>query len=161
MKYLIGDKAKEAEEYMKIAAKYAKNSTCRKSQRGAIIVKDGEIVGKGYNKVTIEELCDPCIREEIKDNSRVELCSAIHAEQMAIIDAVNKGESLDGSRMYHIKVKDGEMRKSGKPSCTICSREILESGIAEFVLWHEEGHVAYDSKELNELSFKYFLEKKR
>jgi len=161
MRYLIDNAAKEAEEYMKIAAKYAKNSTCRKSQRGAIIVKDGKIVGKGYNKVTIEELCDPCIREEIKDNSRVELCSAIHAEQMAIIDAVNKGESLDGSRMYHIKVKNGEMRKSGKPSCTICSREILESGIAEFVLWHKEGYTLYDSKELNELSFKYFLEKKR
>lgn len=161
MRYLIGDEAKESEEYMKIAAEYAKNSTCRKSKRGAIIVKDGEIIGKGYNKVTIEGLCDPCIREEIKDNSRVELCSAIHAEQMAIIDVINNSKSLDGSRMYHIKVKNEEMRKSGKPSCTICSREILESGIAEFVLWHEEGYMVYDSKELNELSFKYFLEKKR
>jgi len=159
MRYLIDDEAKEAEEYMKIAAEYAKKSTCKKSQRGAIIVKDGEIIGKGYNKVTLKELCDPCIREKIKDNSRAELCSAIHAEQMAIIDALKKSKSLNGSRIYHIKVKNGEMKYSEDVSCTVCSRIILEAGISEFVLLHKDGFVLYDSKEFNELSFKYFLER--
>lgn len=149
----------EIEHYMELAAEEAKKSTCKKSQRGAIIVKNNNILGRGHNKVMLERLCNPCIRESIKDNSRVELCSAIHAEQMAIIGAVNAGKSLSGSRMYHIKVKNGELRKSGNPSCTICSREIYESGIAEFVLWHESGYAIYDSKEFNELSFKYFLEK--
>lgn len=151
--------AKEAERYMKIAADHAKNSECKKSQRGAIIVKNDEILGIGYNKVTLEELCNPCIREGINDNSRAELCSAIHAEQMAIIDAVNNRKALVGSRMYHIKVKNGEMRTSGNPSCTVCSRMIYESGIKEFVLLHEDGYVVYDAKEFNELSFKYFLKK--
>lgn len=158
MRYLTGKEAKEAEEYMKIAAEYARNSNCRKSQRGAVIVKDRKIIGRGYNKVTIEELCNPCIREAVKDNSRVELCSAIHAEQMAIIDAANNGKKLIGSRMYHIKVKNGEMRQSGKPSCTVCSRMIYDVGI-EFVLWHEDGYALYNPKEFNELSFKYFLKK--
>lgn len=159
MIYLEGDEIKEAEKYVKIAAECAKLSTCKKSQRGAVIVKEGFVVGLGYNKATIEELCDPCIREQIKDNSRVELCSAIHAEQMAIMDAAKGNSFLKGSRMYHIKVKDGEMRQSGKPSCTVCSRLILESGVAEVVSWHKEGYALYSSKEFNELSFRYFLEK--
>ncbi len=159
MRHIEGKEAKEAEMYMKIAAEYARNSQCKKSKRGAIIVKDGEIIGEGYNKVTIEELCNPCIREGINDNSRAELCSAIHAEQMAIIDAINNEKALIGSRMYHIKVKNREMRTSGNPSCTVCSRMIYESGIKEFVLLHEGGYVVYDAKEFNELSFKYFLKK--
>ena len=148
---------RQMQYYIQLAAEEAKKSTCKKSQRGAVIVKDDEIIGKGFNRVTFEKLCNPCVREEIKDNSRVELCSAIHAEQMAVIDAVNRGKSLLGSRMYHIKVKDGKMVPCGKPSCTVCSRIIHESGISEFVLWHEEGHAIYPSEELNRLSFEYFL----
>ncbi|MFH0752897.1 MAG: hypothetical protein V1914_04880 [archaeon] len=152
----------ETRQYMKFAAIEAGKSKCKKSQRGVVIGKAKkevrtvtieDIIGTGYNKPLIEELCDPCIRENIKDNSRVELCPAIHAEQMAIIKAVRP---LTGLTMYHIKVKDGTMRTSGKPSCTVCSRIILESGISEFVLWHEEGYVAYDSEEFNKLSFDYF-----
>lgn len=159
MRYLVADEVGEAERYMNIAVEYAKKSNCKKSQRGAIIVKDGEIIGTGYNKITIEKLCDPCIRENIKDNSRVELCSALHAEQAAILDALKKDKILEGSRMYHIKVKDGLMKTSEDVSCTVCSRIILESGISEFVLLHKSGFVVYNARELNELSFKYFLDK--
>lgn len=150
------DEKEKIKQYMKLAAEEAKKSTCKKSQRGAIIVKSNEILGRGYNKVTLDELCNPCIRESINDNSRVELCSAIHAEQMAIIDAVKRGKSLDGARMYLIKVKNGKMRPSGKPSCTICSRMLAVAGI-EFVLWHEKGYAIYSPQELNKLSFEYFL----
>lgn len=148
----------ETRRYMDLAAQEASKSTCKKSQRGAIIVKDGVIIGRGYNKATREELCNPCVRENIKDNSRVELCSAIHAEQMAIIDAVNGQKPLKGSRMYHVKVKSGEPRPSGKPSCTVCSRIICEAGI-DFTLWHEDGYVVYDPEEINRLSFDYFTKK--
>jgi len=161
MKYLTGVELEEAKKYMTIAAKYAKHSTCVKSKRGAVIVKNGVIIGGGYNDVTIESLCNPCIREEIKDDSRVELCSAVHAEHVAIIDALKKGNYLDGSTMYHVKVKDGEIRPCGPPSCTICSREILKSGISEFVIWHKEGYAVYNAKEFNEISFQPFLNKKR
>lgn len=159
MLYLAGnEEIKETEYYMHLAAKEAIKSTCKKSQRGAIIVKKGKILGRGHNKVTLEKLCNPCIRETITDNSRVELCSAIHAEQMAIIEAVRKSESLAGARMYCIKIKKGKPQPSGEPSCTVCSRLIYELGI-EFVLWHKEGYVVYAPRELNELSFKYFLGK--
>ena len=159
MKYIANkEELKETKRYMDLAAEAAKKSTCKKSQRGAIIVKNGKIIGKGYNKVTIEEFCNPCIREEIKDNSRVELCSAIHAEQMAILDAINKKETTNGARMYHIRVKNGKEIPCGDPSCTVCSRLLYEVGI-EFVILHKNGYAVYQPDELNRLSFDYFLKK--
>lgn len=155
------DEIKETEYFMKMAAEEAKNSACKKSQRGAIIVKGGEIIGRGWNKVTYEKCCNPCVRESIKDNSRVELCSAIHAEQMAIIDSIKNGKSLNGSRMYHAKIKNGEAKPVEDLSCTVCSRIIYESGVAEFVLLQKKGYVIYGSKELNELSFKYFFPERK
>ena len=164
MRYPTGkDEIEKIKNYMRLAAGEAKKSTCKKSQRGAIIVKDNEIIGRGYNKVTLDSLCNPCIREDIKDNNKVELCYAIHAEQMAIIDAINNkaktGRFLNGSRMYNIKLKNGEMIPSGEPSCTVCSRMIYVAGI-EVVLWTENGFAIYEPREFNEASFRYFLKNK-
>jgi len=159
MRYATADEAKEMKKYVGAAVKEAMKSTCTKSQRGAVIVKNGEIIGRGYNKPTIERLCDPCIREDIKDNGRVELCSAIHAEQMAILDALKKGKPLEGSRMFHIKAKDGKIKPSEDTSCTVCSRIILEAGIKDFVLLHKKGFAIYPADEFNKLSFDYFLNK--
>lgn len=156
MRYLEGEEVREAEKFTRIAAKYAMESTCKKSQRGAVIVKDGEVLGVGHNKVTDKKYCNPCIRENIRDNSRVELCSALHAEQVAMLNALRRGKNLIGARMYHIKVKNGKMKRSDDVSCTVCSRLVLESGISEFVLWQSIGFVSYTSRELNEKSFQYF-----
>jgi len=158
--YYLTDKKEiqETKKYMELAAKEAKKSTCKKSQRGAIIARGEVILSRGHNKVTLQDLCEPCIREDIKDNSCVELCSAIHAEQMALLGI--KNGLLKGARMYHIKVKNGEMKPSGKPSCTVCSRIIHEVGI-EFVLWHEKGYAVYGPEEFNKISFDYFLKNKK
>ena len=157
MRYLTKEESKQAQEHILVAVEEANKSTCKKSQRGAVIVKNGEIIGRGYNKVTIEEFCDPCIREHITDNSRVELCSASHAEQLAIIDALKKGKDLEGSRMYHIKVKDGKIRPSEDVSCTVCSRLVLEVGISDFVLLQKKGLALYSAEEFNRKSFDYFV----
>lgn len=143
-------------DYLALAAEEALKSNCRKSQRGAVIVKGGKILGVGYNKATIEELCNPCIRENIHDNSRVELCCGNHAEQIAIMEALKSGQSLRGARLYHIKLKNRVPQPSGRPSCTICSRMICEVGV-EVVLWHKEGYAVYDPREFNELAFAFFL----
>ena len=154
------DEIKLSDFYIEKALKEAKKSTCRKSQRWAVIVNDWEIIWIGYNKVTLEEICNPCIRGSIKDNSRVELCSAFHAEQTAIIDALKKWYNLCWSRMYHIAMKKWEVLKnSWQPSCTICSRMILESGIKEFVLKFENWYWVYSAHELNKLSFEYCVSK--
>ncbi|MBW2974074.1 hypothetical protein KY346_06830, partial [Candidatus Woesearchaeota archaeon] len=66
----VGD-IKNIEFYLREAAEEAKKSLCTKSQRGSVIVKDDTIIGRGHNKPLLEGLCNPCIREKIKDNSRV------------------------------------------------------------------------------------------
>lgn len=157
MKYIENlIKLKEAEHFLELAAQQAKKSTCKKSQRGAIIVKDEKILGMGYNKLIGRDECNPCIREDIKDNSRAELCYAVHAEQEAIFDALEKHNDLKGSRIYHIKVKDGKMEPSEDISCTFCSRIVLRIGISEFVLLQKKGIAVYDTEEFNKLSFDYF-----
>ena len=158
MKIIVSEwEIKRMEEYSSIAAKFAKQSTCKKSQGGALVVRNGEMIGFGYNKVTSETLCNPCVREDIHDNSRVELCSAIHAEQIALLDAFNRyGRAARGSLMYYIKIKNGEPVYSGQPSCTVCSRLLFEAQIS-LVLWQEQGYIIYEPEEINKLSFEYFL----
>lgn len=159
MRYITDEnEIKEVEKFMRIAAEEAEKSGCKKSKRGSLVVKDGKILGRGYVKPTIEKLCNPCIREGIHTNGQAELCCAIHAEQLAILNALKSGESLEGSVIYHIKVKNGEVRPAKGLSCTICSRLILETGIKEFILLFEDGYRAYTAREANELSFNYFLE---
>ena len=157
MRFLEGKERNEAMKFILEAAEEAKKSTCKKSQRGVVIVKDGKIIGRGRNDTTIEKYCNPCIRQNIDNKVNVELCAAYHAEQDAIIDALEKGRDLSGSRMYHIKVKDGEIKTSGKPSCTVCSRLVVRSNIGEFVIMHDEGLALYNSREFNEKSFEYFF----
>ncbi|MFH0929237.1 MAG: deaminase [Candidatus Aenigmatarchaeota archaeon] len=158
MRYLKGKEAEEAMKFILQAAEVAKNSTCRKSQRGVVIVKDGKIIGRGNNNTVMEELCEPpCALERPKDKRNKDKCPAYHAEEEAILDALERYNSLKGSRMYHIKVKEGEIKPSGKPSCTRCSVLVLRSGIEEFVLLHEEGLTVYDSEEFNRKSFEYHM----
>jgi len=158
MRYARQDEIPEIEFYMKLCAEEAINSKCKKSQRGVMIVKDDEAIGKGYNEPTIPELC--CLRDNIKDNSRVELCTGLHAEENAILNALKTGISLAGARMYHERVKDGKVTTVGDiPSCTVCSRLVLKSGISEFVLRHKRGYAIFGAEEFNRMSFDYFLKK--
>lgn len=157
MRYADKNEIEEIKKYMNLAAEEALKSNCTKSKRGVVIVKDNRVIGRGYNKATFLQTCNPCVRENITDKTKVELCSAIHAEQMAILDALKKEHNLEGSRMYHNKVKNNKVEPVGAPCCTVCSRLVLESGISEFVLWHEEGYAIYDAKEFNEISFQYFI----
>ena len=149
-----------AEHYLRLTSEEARKSSCIKSQRGAVIVKENKIIGRGYNKVTDESFCNPCVRKEIHDNSRVELCSAIHAEQMAIIDGINSKEYLEGSRMYHAQLKRGKIVRRGEPSCSVCSKMLYEAKI-EIVLPQKKDFIVYSPEEFNKLSLDYVLNRER
>lgn len=146
------------EKWIEEAEKEAKKSKCLKSQVGVVIVKDGEIISKGYNKIVVtdelfvnkESYCNPCIREDIHDNSLVERCYAIHAEQMALI---NTKCDLEGSIMYHIKIKNGKRVPIESPACTVCNKMLKEAGIY-FVCLQKEGYVKYSPEEIVNISFK-------
>lgn len=144
--------------FLEEAAKKAENSRCKKSQRGAVIADEvGNIIGRGCNMPTICDMC--CLREKVHDNGQIERCTAIHAEQVAILDALSRRGDLKGLILHHIKVKDGQMVPSGAPSCTLCSRVTSFTGL-RVVLWHQEGYALYDAEEFNELSFEYFAKEK-
>jgi len=157
MRFLGEKESEKAWEYFDAASEIAKeNAKCLKSQRGVVIVKNGVIIGKGYNAPPKDEpTCEYCLRDKFKNMPLgTEPCRAIHAEERAIIDALKKTGNLEGAIMCHIKIKLGEIVPSTVPSCTICSKLVAEEGM-KFVMWTKEGVALYEPKEFNELSFGY------
>ena len=154
MRYLEGKEIIEANKYIEEAIKEAEKSLCNKSKRGIIIVKNDIIIGRGFNNPPLDLLCEPEYCYPICN----QYC--IHAEENAIFDALMNNYDLNGSRMYHIKIKEGEVRTSGMPSCVNCSKKILHLGIAEFVLKHDVGYRVYSAREFHELSLESLSERK-
>ena len=111
--------------FMNIAIEVSRRSTCTRRQIGAIIVSDvGEIKSTGYNGNPrglphCEEM--GCIRDkmEIPSGTRLETCTAVHAEQNALMQA---GTNSRGSTLYSTIVP-----------CPICARMILNAQIARVV----------------------------
>lgn len=113
------------EYFMNIAIEVSRRSTCTRRQIGAIIVSEhGEIKSTGYNGNPrglphCEEM--GCIRDKlnIPSGTRLETCTAVHAEQNALIQA---GTNARGSTMYSTIVP-----------CPICARMIMNAQIARVV----------------------------
>ena len=159
---LSGTAEKEALHYIKEAAKVAvqgigSGHICQRAFCGTVIVKNGEIIGQGYNAPPHEdERQRRCHRKaEIKDGFKSDRTCCIHAEQNAVMDALMKqGEPLTGSTLYFTRVDaEGNILKSGQPYCTICSKMSLDAGVSAWVLWHEDGVTCYPANEYNDISF--------
>lgn len=111
--------------FMNIAIEVSRRSTCTRRQIGAIIVSDvGEIKSTGYNGNPrglphCEEI--GCIRDElgIPSGTRLETCTAVHAEQNALMQA---GTNSRGSTLYSTIVP-----------CPICARMILNAQVVRVV----------------------------
>ncbi|RME54256.1 hypothetical protein D6777_04385 [Candidatus Woesearchaeota archaeon] len=159
MRYLSGDEEKTALEHICNAVVIAQNATCERSKCGAVIVQGDEVIGQGYNSppgdYESQRRCS-CSKASYHKKVTDKTC-CIHAEQRAIMDALrNNPEKVAGSRLYFIRLDtDGNVLKAGKPYCTICSKMALDVGVAEFVLWHEEGVCVYGTEEYNRLSFEF------
>ena len=159
MRYLTGQEETEALEYLLKAADIAAQATCERSRCGSIIVQSDEIIGRGFNSPPKElETQRRC--SIAKDNYHIKVTDktcCVHAEQRAIMDALRKNpDRLPGSRLYFIRLnQDGRPSRAGEPYCTICSKMALDTGIAEFTLWHEKGICVYDTEEYNTLSFQF------
>ena len=151
MKYLEGEEKHTAIIYTRAAFLEVINSVCAKSKRGVVIVKDDKIIGKGANNPPGTFECN------LKDCYAICRNYTVHAEQNAILDALKKNNNLEGSRLYHVKFKDSIPQYSGAPSCTECSKLILQSGIEEIVLEHNSNEFAlYTAEEFHLLSLEYF-----
>lgn len=100
----------EDNQWMKEAALSAGVlSTDAQHPTGAVIVKDGEIIGRGANRSTFHKRIG-CVRKFLRKFFPVPSgkmywtcrgCSPrFHAEQLAIRDVIKNGHKLEGSDLY-------------------------------------------------------------
>lgn len=109
--------------YMSIAKAVAQKSSCLRKKRGAVIINKGSIVSTGYNgPARGTEHCSTCARDTAGSRKGYEVCSAVHAEQNAIINAARNAVCTVESTMY----------TTGLP-CIHCARMIINAGITEVV----------------------------
>lgn len=158
MDILRDGQEKEVLKWFDEAAKVAKNSTCLRAHCGAVIVKEGKIIATGFNSPPQNNPeFRTCLNEyEIPSGFRHDRTCCIHAEQRAIQDALKQGGAMSGSIIYFINIDDsGNKIKAKDLKCTICSRAVLDAGIAEFALYCEDGVRIYTTDEFDRLSYQY------
>lgn len=148
----------EAVQWMQRAAEVAKKALCHKAKCGTVIIRDGEIIGEGYNAPPLDKEENRTCHEEFGPGKpKYDRTCCMHAEWRAIKDALRKNsDKIQGSRLYFVRVDDnGNIKKSGDPYCTVCSRMALDAGIGHFLLWRDEGICEYPTDEYDRLSYRY------
>lgn len=159
MRLLNRNEEESINSFLRETIEVAKKATCGRSKCGAIIVKDGIIIGKGFNSPPKElESQRRCLSKKSEYDLKVtDKTCCIHAEQRAMFDTLKlNSEEILGSILYFIRLDEkNEIMYAGKPYCTICSKMALDLGVKEFVLMHEEGIGVYNTEEYNNLSFNY------
>ena len=115
------------EYFMSIARVVAMRSNCMKRKVAAIIVKDMRVVSTGYNgtprgaKNCNEGGCPRC-NGMAESGTALDECLCCHGEENAITQAAYHGTSLKGSTLY-----------TTFAPCLLCTKMIINSGIAEVV----------------------------
>lgn len=146
------------EKWFKEAAKTALQATCRRALCGAVIVKDDEVIGYGFNAPPLNDegnrTCDAVWNRNKKP--KYDLTCCVHAEWNAILDACKRaGSRIEGSTLYFMRTNEnGEFTDAGKPFCTVCSRLALQSGVKLFGLWNG-GPEMIDTVEYNRSSYEF------
>lgn len=120
-------------------------SPCR-SQRGAVAFlprNGGALISAGWNR----RQAPPC--DGSADCKATCARTAIHAEQVALLDA---GSAAAGCDILHVKTVDGRLVASGGPSCLECSKLMLAAGIDGVWLYHDRGWRRYPIAEFHRLT---------
>jgi deoxycytidylate deaminase len=131
------------------AVKYADISKC-KSKRGVIIWnRFTGMVGAGWNRPPFPFKCDGS--EECRCDCAK---TAVHAEQVALLDMISSNRSSHPyeCEMLHVKSVDGIPVFSDKPSCWQCSKLILEAKIPVMWLYLKDGLKSYTSEEFHQIT---------
>jgi dCMP deaminase len=122
------DRPSPDEYFMKMAHLVKERATCTRRKVGAVIVKNKHILSTGYNgNPKGLKHCDEigCLRTklEVPSGERHELCTGVHAEQNAIIQAASFGTSIKDSVLYCTNTP-----------CSVCAKMIINAGITEVIL---------------------------
>ena len=160
MQTITGKQLEKIRPFFQTAAEVAKKATCTRAKCGTVIVKDGEIIGRGANGPALGDeanrTCDEVFDLSIKPKYDKTCC--IHAEWRAILDACkNHGREVEGATLYFMRIDDGgAFTDAGQPYCTTCSRLSLESGIGYFALWNNNAADVYKAGEYNRISYDFY-----
>lgn len=120
--------------FMTIAETVASRSNCLSTGKGAIIVRDKQIISTGYSGTPrgiancFEGGCKRCEESKqglIRSGEKLDLCICSHAEENAIVQAAHHGVSTAGATMYTTFYP-----------CSLCAKMILNAGIKEVVAKH-------------------------
>ncbi len=129
--------------FIAMANMVSTRSTCLRHQHGAVLVRDGNVIGTGYNGAPCKtDSCDElgqCERERmgIEPGTHYELCAGLHAEQNAIIQAAKHGHAVSGSTIY----------VTGPP-CLLCTRMIINAGIVDVIYQESDRYAETQSLKL-------------
>lgn len=121
------NKTKNDSYYMNYALNMSTTANCIKGKVGAILVKNNKIIAKGVNSVPNGIMpCteETCLRKKLnlKSGENQELCFVVHAEQNALIDALNHEVNVKGSTIYVTK-----------QPCLICTKMLINAGIKKVI----------------------------
>ncbi len=148
-----------AAPYMVEAAWFADKSNCQKLKFGAVLVLDDQVIGRGYNKSMVPELC--CMRQGVTSGTRYEICGSIHAEQMSMMKGLAHPDALGdirGSTIYlygWLPSTKAEWR-GDVMYCTLCSRFMSYLGVKGMVMRATDGDLKFHStKEMLAESYEY------
>ena len=129
---LIGMRPDWETYFMDMARLASKRSSCHRRAVGAVLVRDKQVLTTGYNGNPPEfEHCATmgCIREmlNVPSGQHHELCTGLHAEQNAIIQAAVTGISIAGATLYTTTFP-----------CVTCAKMIMAARISEVI--YDEGY---------------------
>lgn len=114
-------KQKFIDAYMDVAERFAKLSSAKRLQVGAIVVKDDRIISIGYNGMPAgwDNTCEDVV-EVHEDGGIVTKTKpeVIHAEANAIAKLAKSSESGDGSIMFLTHAP-----------CIDCAKQVYTAGI--------------------------------
>ena len=120
-------KIKDDNYFMDYAVNLSATANCAKGKVGAILIKDNKIIAEGVNSVP--NGITPCTEEtclrkrlNLKSGENQELCFVVHAEQNALIDALNNSVDVKESTLYVTK-----------QPCIICAKMLINAGIKRIV----------------------------
>ena len=124
------------ENYMEQARIIAMRSPCSRRKFGAIIVRNGSVVGSGYNGSAKGCLnCGediPCLKDLYREDhySSYKYCPAVHAEDNAI--SATGWERTRGGTMFLAPADDG----MGYPPCHHCRAKIINAELEG--IWYKD-----------------------
>ncbi len=143
-------------DYFEVAASEARHSLCLRRKCGSVIVKNNEVIGKGFNGPPQDNIkwrhCEKLLDKMRKYPTDKTCC--VHAEIRAINDAlVHNSKKIKGANLYFASVnKSGKIIPAKKPYCTICSKQALEVNLAKVWLLLDDRPHSYDTTEYHEIS---------